>query len=55
MRRGLAIVAFLVPLVVYLWTLARSVTFVDSGELAAVAATLGIGPEEFDQISTGAA
>ncbi len=35
-------VAFLAPLVVYLLTLAREITFVDSGELAAVAATLGI-------------
>jgi hypothetical protein len=33
-----ALVAFLI----YLWTLAPSVTFIDSGELAAVACTLGI-------------
>ena len=34
--------AFVVPLVVYLLTLAREVTVTDSGELAAAAATLGI-------------
>ena len=34
--------AFLVPLVIYLITLAREITFGDSGELCAVAATLGI-------------
>jgi hypothetical protein len=34
--------AFAVPLAVYLRTLARDVTFIDSGELAAAAATLGI-------------
>ena len=42
MRMAAAIVAFLVPLVIYICTLARAVTFVDSGELSAVAATLGI-------------
>ncbi|HYW68219.1 MAG TPA: DUF2723 domain-containing protein, partial [bacterium] len=42
MRMTAAAVAFLVPLVVYICTLARAVTFVDSGELSAVAATLGI-------------
>jgi hypothetical protein len=35
-------VAFLGPFAVYLRTLARDVTFVDSGELAAAAVTLGI-------------
>ncbi|MBK8231173.1 MAG: DUF2723 domain-containing protein [Candidatus Eisenbacteria bacterium] len=34
--------SFLVPLALYLRTLARSVTWIDGGELAAVAATLGI-------------
>jgi hypothetical protein len=34
--------AFVIPLTVYVTTLARDVTFIDSGELAAVAATLGI-------------
>lgn len=34
--------AFVLPLAVYLRTLARDLTFVDSGELAAVATTLGI-------------
>lgn len=34
--------AFVVPFGVYMTTLARDVTFIDSGELAAVAATLGI-------------
>ena len=42
MRRKTAIIAFLLPLVLYIGTLARSVTFVDSGELAAVCHTLGI-------------
>jgi len=36
MRMAAAIVAFLVPLVIYICTLARAVTFVDSGELSAV-------------------
>jgi len=36
------VLAVLVPLTVYLLTLAREVTFVDSGELAAAAAHLGI-------------
>ncbi len=38
----ISVVAFLLPLVVYLLTLAREITFADSGELAAVAARLGI-------------
>jgi hypothetical protein len=37
-----ALAAFLFPLLIYILTLAREITFVDSGELAAVAATLGI-------------
>ncbi len=37
-----SLVAFLLPLVVYILTLAREITFVDSGELTAAAATLGI-------------
>lgn|GEM_PF-6257299 len=36
------ILAVLIPLLVYLTTLARDVTFIDSGELAAAAAHLGI-------------
>ena len=35
-------IAFVLPLAVYLRTLARDLTFVDSGELAAAATTLGI-------------
>jgi len=34
--------SFLIPLIVYLITLAPSVTFIDSGELAAVASRLGV-------------
>ena len=37
-----SLLAFLAPLVVYIITLAREITFVDSGELSAVAAGLGI-------------
>lgn len=36
------VLAFLLPFLVYLYTLSREVFFVDSGELAAAAATLGI-------------
>jgi len=36
------VLAFLLPLTVYVYTLSREVFFVDSGELAAAAATLGI-------------
>jgi hypothetical protein len=42
LRGALAFLAFSLPLVVYICTLAREITFVDSGELSAVAATLGI-------------
>lgn len=36
------ILSFIVPLIVYLITLAPTVTFIDSGELAAVASKLGV-------------
>jgi hypothetical protein len=42
LRTAASLLALLVPLVVYVLTLARDITFVDSGELTAVAATLGI-------------
>jgi hypothetical protein len=41
-RRGAGLLAIAFPLAVYAITLAREITFVDSGELAAVAARLGI-------------
>jgi len=41
-RMSASLIAFTSPLVVYILTLAREVTFVDGGELPAVAATLGI-------------
>ncbi len=42
LRTVASLFAFLAPLVVYLLTLARDITFVDSGELTTVAVTLGI-------------
>jgi len=42
LRTAATLLAFLAPLVVYILTLARDITFLDSGELTAVAATLGI-------------
>ncbi|MFC1573486.1 DUF2723 domain-containing protein, partial [Candidatus Eisenbacteria bacterium] len=42
LQKRAAIAVFLFPIIVYICTLARHITFVDSGELCAVAATLGI-------------